>query len=125
LYSSFNDTPVLTRFEYIKQLGRELIVPHLRKRVAATINLPRDLKSSIQNVLDEGNPQQQHKKETQPQGGQQLDIPSDRIGKRKTCATCPYQKKRKTTYMCISCNNAICLECSRKLCLECSQKISA
>lgn len=114
VYNSFKDTPMINRFDYIKQLANEMIIPHLQKRLNETLNLPRGLKESIKSILGNVEPQ--------PGPHEQREVPCDRLDKRKTCSTCPYEKKRKTGYMCIACKKAICLDsCSRKICLECSK----
>ncbi|RZF48196.1 hypothetical protein LSTR_LSTR006163 [Laodelphax striatellus] len=50
-------------------------------------------------------------------------LPTDKLPERKTCSSCPYQRKRKTAYMCVMCKKAVCLdfECSRKLCVNCTR----
>jgi hypothetical protein len=118
VYMSYKNVPIMTRFEYLKQLAYELIAPHLRQRLTDTVNLPRELKQSIQKILGDD--------DAQPEAGpsnEHREVPPDRLEKRRTCATCPYELKRKTFFMCIKCKKAICLECSRKVCLECSKAV--
>lgn len=43
-YMSSTGSTMVLRFEFIKKLGHELLVPHLQRRLAETPNLPRDLK---------------------------------------------------------------------------------
>lgn len=103
----YTGTPITTRFSFIKELSKELIEPHLRRRLAIP-NMPRDIKEVIRKVLGE----ERH----QLPGG----VPDDRLQKRKNCSKCPYTKQRKTNYACIKCSRPICLECSRKVCTECA-----
>jgi len=118
LYMSYQNSPLLVRFEFIKQLSFELMKPHLQKRFCIP-SLQLTQKEDIRSVLGKDVPAE----ERAGQGdGDDADAgPSDRMEKRKTCATCPSVKKRKTAYKCILCSKAICLECSRKLCLECAK----
>lgn len=73
MYLSFKDTPDMTRFDYIKELGMELIVPHLRKRLADISNLPRELKSSIEKILMESQAQQ-HRRQLQQTVQQHIQV---------------------------------------------------
>lgn len=111
LYTCFSDNPILSRFKFVKQLAKELIEPHLHRRLAIP-NIRRDVKYLIEKILDK-EPENQE---------QQAGPPSDRLEKRKTCSICPSKKDRKTAYKCIKCAQPICLECSRKVCLNCSTK---
>lgn len=43
-YMSSTGSTMVLRFEFIKNLGHELLVPHLQRRLAETPNLSRDLK---------------------------------------------------------------------------------
>ncbi|KAG8256110.1 hypothetical protein J6590_108306 [Homalodisca vitripennis] len=102
--------PVMTRFNFVKALGNDLIRPHLQRRLQIP-NLRRELRESILKSLGENNPLQ-----ARVEG-----IPSDRLQKRKTCSKCPSARERKTQYKCIKCSSAICLECSRKVCNDCAK----
>lgn len=108
LYLCFRQNPLISRFQFVKQLAMALIEPHLRRRLNIP-NLRRDVKRLIQDALHDGQEQ------PIPQG-----VPDDRLQKRKTCSTCPSAKQRKTAYKCIKCSKPICLECSRKVCLDCA-----
>lgn len=115
-YMSYKETPMMTRFDFVKQLAYDLIVPHLKRRLANP-SLQRGLKESIRSVLGENveEPREQAEAADLDEAG-----PSDRLEKRKTCSKCPSVKKRKTAYKCIVCNQPICLECSRKVCVRCA-----
>lgn len=110
-YMSFKGTPVMTRFDYIKLLGYDLIVPHLHKRLSEALNLPRELKENIKRVLGHD--------ENQPEAGPAAQQPAalcDRLEKRKTCSICPYEKKRKTAYMCVLCKVSVSRVLQENLC---------
>lgn len=120
IFMSYKDSPILTRFDFIKQLSFELIKPHLQRRFSIP-SIQRTLKEDIRRVLGDDVPVEQPRRQ-----GEEDDAaagPSDKMEKRKTCATCPSVKKRKTAYKCIKCSKAICLECSRKVCLECAKEV--
>lgn len=46
LFLCYTGTPITTRFSFIKELSKELIEPHLRRRLAIP-NMPRDIKEVI------------------------------------------------------------------------------
>lgn len=48
---SYTQTTKITRFGFTKSLAKELIVPHLQKRLTEMANLPRELKQEIQKIL--------------------------------------------------------------------------
>lgn len=108
MYLCYKDSPVISRYDFLKRLSLELMKPHLQKRLTIQ-NLPRQTKEVIKMAL------KQEDEEVQPDG-----IPSDKLPKRKTCSKCPYVKERKTQYKCIKCSLPICLECSRKVCTNCA-----
>lgn len=105
MFLSYRDSPLINRFEFIKTLGRETIVPHLRRRLMVQ-TLPRSLKTTIKKVLMMDEEQQDN----------QERILSDKLEKRKTCSKCPWEKRRETAY---KCSIPICLECSRRVCTLC------
>lgn len=107
IFLCYTESPVTTRFSFIKELSKELIEPHLRRRLAIP-NIPRDIKEVITMALGDG-------KNERPR-----EVPDDRFQKRKNCSKCPYIKQRKTAYGCIKCSRPICLECSRKVCTDCA-----
>uniref|UniRef100_A0A1B6LUY7 PiggyBac transposable element-derived protein domain-containing protein n=1 Tax=Graphocephala atropunctata TaxID=36148 RepID=A0A1B6LUY7_9HEMI len=109
-YMSYTGSTMVPRFDFIKSLGHELIVPHLQRRLAETPNLPRDLKIDIERIL--GN------ERLQAAAG----VPDDRLEKRKTCAKCPPGSDRKTQNKCVKCHSAICGQCLRRVCLDCAQE---
>uniref|UniRef100_A0A1B6KAR6 Uncharacterized protein n=1 Tax=Graphocephala atropunctata TaxID=36148 RepID=A0A1B6KAR6_9HEMI len=102
---SYKDIPNMSRFDFVKQLASEMIIPHLRSRIQSNLRLPKELKSTIEKALG---------KETQPPAQQPLaqpqlqvrqrdvPLPVDQMAKRKKFSTCDYQKRRKTACTCAS-----------------------
>lgn len=124
MFLCFKNSPDMTRFQFIKELGYELITPHLQARLTS-YSLPRELRVTIEKVVEESNkllqPYNQQQRDQQPPAPRaQADAPGDKMEKRRTCSTCPSAKKRKTAYKCIDCQKPICLECSRKVCVQCA-----
>lgn len=109
LYMSCTGSPMITRFQFIKDLAMDLVTQHLQRRVEVP-NLRCSVKSSIKNILDPD--------DEAPARGP--GIPCDKMNKRKTCSKCPLARERKTQYQCIRCAQAICMECSRKVCTSCA-----
>ncbi|XP_054290049.1 piggyBac transposable element-derived protein 3-like [Macrosteles quadrilineatus] len=110
VYMSYTRKTNVTRFGFIKSLAKELIVPHLQKRLTEVANLPRELKQEIQKIL--GN-----------DAAPQIEgVPDDRLEKRKTCQKCPAGSDRKTQHKCIKCNLAICGQCQRRVCTGCAEE---
>ncbi|XP_054729254.1 piggyBac transposable element-derived protein 4-like [Anastrepha obliqua] len=99
------------RLNFMKQLAKELIEPHLRRRVNQ-FGLQRDLQNAIRRVL---------KIDEEPRSFSAGS--SDKLETRKTCSTCDPKKKRKTFHLCFQCKNPICVECSQKMCISCRDKL--
>lgn len=107
VFMSYNGTPMMMkRFDFMKSLGKDLIVPHLRRRLTIT-NLPRDLRMEINTILGINAPVAE-------------DVPDDRLPKRKTCEKCPPGSDRKTQHKCIKCKLAICGQCQKRVCTDCA-----
>lgn len=102
IYASFEETPMMKRFDFIHSLANILIKKQVERRLTIP-NLPNCLKKIIKDILNE---EEQASPVTK-------DI-SDRLPKRKTCRYCAYEKRRQTAYKCIKCDNPCCLECSKK-----------
>ncbi|KAJ8970593.1 hypothetical protein NQ314_001126 [Rhamnusium bicolor] len=99
--------PQIERSDFIKELALQLVTPHLQRRSSNTF-ISRKLRLSIFEILGKDNIE---------------NIPPTRVEKlekRKNCSLCPYQKKRRTAYVCFDCQSPICLECAKKLCPECA-----
>lgn len=108
LYLCFSGNKIVKRFDFVYNLGMEMVKPHLSQRLTIK-NLPVKLRNNIREVL-----------QLEDELPDARDLKTDRLDKRKTCSTCPYQKTRKTAYKCIKCSKPICLECSYKICKLCS-----
>lgn len=85
LFMSYSGSPVITRFQFVKDLAISLVTPHLRRRLEIP-NLRREVQLSIKKVL--GN------NEEAP--ARAAGIPCDKMNKRKTCRKCPSSRERKT-----------------------------
>lgn len=109
LYQSHRDNSTISRLQFIKNLAFQLIRPVLHNRmISFTVN--REVRACIRRVLGV--------KET---AVEPLDEKVGKLGKRKLCYICPYQKSRKTSYFCIMCKQPVCLQCSNQICKECSR----
>lgn len=109
VYMSYTGTVQMTRFDFIKELAHELIVPHLRRRIEDIPNLPRNLQVDIRKIL--GNFQDA------PAAAGPL---SDVLEKRKTCGKCPPGSDRKTQHKCFKCSAPICGRCQIRSCFNCA-----
>lgn len=110
VYMSFRGNGLMNRFDFIKELAHDLIVPHLRMRLENVQNLPRGLKTDIQSILGNDVPADVAE-----------GVPDDRLQKRKTCQKCPSGSDRKTAHKCIKCSYAICGQCQRRVCMDCAK----
>lgn len=108
LYNCYPDTVPAKRFDFIKDLGMKLIMPHIQRR-SENPRLEKNLKTLIRSVIGKQN----------DSGLSLTDNMTDRMEKRATCRICPYHLKRKTFYQCLLCQKPICLECSKKVCKDC------
>lgn len=111
IYASYEQTPVMTRFEFINSLANSLLKKQVQRRLTIP-NLPDDLRKIARDILGE----------SEETGNASREI-SDKLPKRKTCRYCPYQKRRQTAYKCIMCDNPCCLECTKKVCNACAPSV--
>lgn len=111
VYASYDDTPVIKRFDFIHNLANVLIKKQLERRLRIP-NLPDCLTKIVKEILGV--------EEQVPAGMREI---TDRLPKRKTCRYCSYEKRRQTAYKCIKCENPVCLECSKKVCNECAPSV--
>lgn len=129
LYKLYEDTKTLTRFDFLKSVALSLVQEFVKTRLEIP-NLSQDLRSIASEVVKSSTTEMQEarrgrRKSNQPEGSHERNsssVPTDRLEKRKTCRFCPYQKKRKTAYKCIKCEEPTCLECSKKVCDQCAIK---
>ncbi|CAH2098252.1 unnamed protein product [Euphydryas editha] len=94
----------MERGVFLKQLSRQLVLGHMKRRVCAKI--PRELKMTMTRILG-------------PDMPNQVEPDDSRQKQRKTCAFCPPRLKRKSSYRCKHCQKYICLECAQKVCIDC------
>lgn len=85
---------------FIKELAKELVMPHMRRRMEATSHLHTHITEAMGRcgVTRAATPQPQT---TQPQEGQV---------KRKRCKICPVSKDRKASSWCSKCTSPVCKE---------------
>ncbi|XP_045456529.1 piggyBac transposable element-derived protein 4-like [Melitaea cinxia] len=108
LYKTCTAVPNISRAQYLQDLARSLVLPHLKRRVYNN-RLPRELRLTISRVLGTDKPPEP-----------EITAPEDTEAARKTCKICPSRLKRRTKYSCIECRKAICLGCSKTVCVECA-----
>lgn len=104
LYNSVPEARKVTRFQFIKDLAKALVEPHMRRRLQNQV-LPRQLRSMISGILQE------------PIGPRHPPV----LEKRKRCAVCPRDRDRKTKVQCRRCGKPYCQDCKADLCIECAQ----
>lgn len=86
-----------TRRLFIKELVKELIMPHMKRRFEGTPHL----QNHITEAIGRCGVQKQNTPTTQPQEGQL---------KRKRCSMCPAAKDRKVCSWCSQCTRPVCKE---------------
>lgn len=104
LYGSYAQSPKTTRTTFIKNLARQLVEPHLNRRLANS-KLPRELRMSIARILDKPIPTEENL--------QQND------GKRRRCQICPRSYDKKTKDICTTCSKPMCDTCRVHVCKDC------
>lgn len=111
LHQSYRDNPQITeKSNFLKQLARELVEPHMRRR-EANPRVSREIKFYIRRVLgieDEAVVYPVH---------------GDVLEKRKICSICPSRMRRMTKYTCNVCHKPICLQCTKKVCATCMENL--
>lgn len=110
LYQSYRDNaPINDKGVFLKQLARQLVEPHIRRR-EVNPRIPRELQFCIRRVL----------------GIEEIFVnpaPEDILEKRKICSICPSRKRRMTKYACHACHKPICLQCAKKICVRCAEDL--
>ncbi|CAK1592576.1 unnamed protein product [Parnassius mnemosyne] len=105
LYNMYQSKQV-ERGDFLKELARSLVVPHMQRRVVNT-KLPRELRSTIARILGKD------------MVTEDVQTPPVSQGTRRACRICPTKKHRMTIYVCVGCSKPVCLQCSRPLCADC------
>ncbi|KAJ4934868.1 hypothetical protein JOQ06_007649, partial [Pogonophryne albipinna] len=82
---------------FIKELGKELVMPHMRRRMEGTSHL----QTHITEAMERCGLKKVSAATTQPQEGQV---------KRKRCKICPTAKDRKASSWCSKCTSPVCKE---------------
>lgn len=82
---------------FIKELGKELVMPHMRRRMEGTSHL----QTHITEAMERCGLKKVSTATTQPQEGQV---------KRKRCKICPTAKDRKASSWCSKCTSPVCKE---------------
>ncbi|CAK1580574.1 unnamed protein product [Parnassius mnemosyne] len=107
LYRQCADISDISRGRFLQDLARELVLPHLQRRVYND-RLPRELRLTMERILGEDLPPEPSRIESA-------------VGEndKKTCKVCPARLKRRTRYKCVACHKPICLGCSKTICSDC------
>lgn len=101
IYSSMPENKQISRFDFIKNLARQLVEPQLQRRVT-NLHIPRDLRLSISRLIN-----------------YQIPKPLNVPGKRIRCGKCPRNRDKKTKVYCAHCSTPICTDCTKSVCEDC------
>lgn len=106
LLYNIHETRKIDRGVFIKNLARQLVLEHMKRRVV-NLRLPRELRMSMTRILGSDMPDtsQGHTSEQKT---------------RKICLSCPPKLNRKSTYRCYSCKKHVCLQCAKQVCPDCA-----
>lgn len=90
----YNDIKMVTHFEFIKDLAKAMIEPHLRRRLTIPIlRLGQDTTETIKKMLGENVKRAQE------------EVPNDKMDKRKTCSKRPTQNSVQVN--CVYCSHLL------------------
>ncbi|KAJ4427409.1 hypothetical protein ANN_25031 [Periplaneta americana] len=103
--TSFKDYIPISRFGFLKTLGRQLTEPYLHERLVND-RLPKELRMIVSSILKEPLPKNEETREK---------------SKRKRCALCPRSKEKETNQYCVSCDRPVCHACRSVTCRECGE----
>lgn len=100
---------------FIKELGKELVMPHMKRRMEDTPTLQKHIIEAMGRCGIE----KQNTATTQPQEDMRQEGPA----KRKRCAICPSAKDRKASSWCSQCKRPVCKEHKRVvvICATCEE----
>lgn len=85
---------------FIKELAKELIMPHMNRRMETSVHLRRNVTEAMATCgVKRGSAETTHPQEDLRQGGK---------SKRKRCSLCPTARDRKVTLSCSKCTRPIC-----------------
>ena len=105
------DHPQQTRYEFLKNLAHQLLIPMMQERQIANPRLPRSLSSKMRLFI----PGQS------TTAGASSSSNSTNTRKRKRCGKCPTAADKKTDIVCSLCGEYLCLA---HRCIVCSQCIN-
>lgn len=108
IYNGNNPDSTTPRKEFLLKLSMALLYDYQKER-AISANLPRSLRSRLQEVCGV------------PAGDEPPVRTPGTVGR---CAVCTWQKNRKTKYFCQNCAKYLCLEHIRPMCNACYENIS-
>lgn len=95
-----------TRRTFLKDLGKELVMPFLRKRLEQ-ITLRRTLRQSIMQILNEPPPPAPH------------PVDEGDVRRKVRCSFCDRNRDRKTNMFCSICRKSFCMEHRANICKFC------
>lgn len=107
LYGCYVNNPNTSKYNFIKGLAKELVEPHLKRRVLNK-SLPREIRTSITRIIGEPI---MHTPTPKDEKGKTL--------KRRRCQLCPSAHDKKTSTQCLICSRAMCGDCRYMVCKEC------
>lgn len=107
LYNSYKNNKTLSRSDFMKNLAKSLVKPHMERR-ANNARISAEVRMLIGRILKIGIKTQNEE--------------TNLLEKRKYRYLCPSKVHRKTRYVCIECKKPICMECSKKMCKLCVEK---
>lgn len=107
IYQSCAEFDDKSRADFLKSLGRQLVLPHLQRR-QHNPRLPKLLRDNISSIL----------------GPDSVASPlvEPATTAKKLCYICPSRLKRKTPHVCLFCTKPMCMGCSKRLCVNCANK---
>lgn len=107
IYQSCDEFDGKSRADFLKNLGRQLALPHLQRR-EHNQRLPKLLRDNISSILGLDS--------VAPPPVEPTTVA------RKLCYICPSRLKRKTTHVCLFCCKPMCMGCSKRVCVNCANK---
>ncbi|KAG8269014.1 hypothetical protein J6590_011639 [Homalodisca vitripennis] len=114
MFLSYRNNPLINRFEFVRQLALSLIIPHLQSRLTVP-TFPRGLKETIKKMLPNENEEAVMQDDL---------VPNDKLPKRKTCSTCPYEKKERLDTIASSASNRCASSVAERFALPVHQNAS-
>ena len=105
------------RRNFLLQLGKELIIPQVKRRLQHPMGLHKPIVAAMRNLVPE----------PEPLGREDDDPPNTKLSKRSRCQLCPRKTDRKGSVSCEICKKCVCRshlhKITRILCLPCSEGV--